>query len=392
MSDAALLRALLTVEHVWLDALVAAGVAPADAAADLTGTAGAFDVAELAVAAEAGGNPVIPLVALLRERTTGPTSTWLHRGLTSQDVLDTAVLLCARDAVDRTRSEVDRQVARLVALVEQHRDTPVLARTLTQPAVPTTFGARAATWLHGVLDADDDLAALTWPVQLGGAAGTLSGLVELAGTDVARAVREQLPASLGLAPSAPWHTRRSPVTRLGDAAVRATDAWGRIANDVLVSGRAEIGELTDGSGGGSSTMPHKANPTTATLVRRAAVAAPGLAATLHSAAAEQVDERADGAWHVEWATLATLLRRTVVAADHTASLLEDLQVHRDRMAANLAAAGDEVLAEQRAMAGLAGHAPAASYLGLVDDLVDEALARAATRAERAARRPDEETR
>ena len=377
VSDTALLRALVQVEQAWLDALVAAGVAPAGAAHDVTGLVGDGDAERVAVEAEAGGNPVIPLVALLRDRAPEPAATWLHRGLTSQDVVDTAVLLCARAAVARVRRELGRQVDRLADLVDRHRATPMLARTLTQPAVPTTFGAKAATWLHGILDADDALGALAWPVQLGGAAGTLAALVELGGPDRTRAARTAHAAALGLAEAPPWHTRRAPVTRLADAAVGATDAWGRIANDVLVLGRPEIGELADGSGGGSSTMPHKANPTTATLVRRAALAAPQLAATLHLAAAEQVDERADGAWHVEWETLAVLLRRTVVAAVQSTRLLDDLQVHGERMRQHLAAAGDAVLAEQRSMAGLTGRDPAPTYHGLLDDLVDEALARAA---------------
>jgi 3-carboxy-cis,cis-muconate cycloisomerase len=379
MSDAALLGALVRVERAWLDVLVAAGVAPAAAAHDLSALVGDGDAEELAVAAESGGNPVIPLLAMLRDRAPDPCAGWLHRGLTSQDVVDTAVMLCARDAVERVRRELAHQVARLAVLAERHRGTPMLARTLTQPAVPTTFAAKVATWLHGLLDADDDLGAVAYPVQLGGAAGTLAALVELGGAERARALRAALAPELGLAASPPWHTHRAPVTRLADATVRATDAWGRIANDVLVLGRPEIGELADGSGGGSSTMPHKANPTTATLVRRAALAAPPLAATLHTAAAEQVDERADGAWHVEWETLAILLRRTVVAAAQASTLLDDLQVHADRMAAHLADAGDTVLAEQRSMAALAGRDPAAAYTGLVDDLVDEALTRAGRR-------------
>ena len=122
-------------------------------------------------------------------------------------------------------------------------------------------------------------------------------------------------AALQLDDAVPWHTNRSAVTRLADALVATTDACGRIANDVLVLARPEIGELAEPPGrGGSSTMPHKANPVLSVLVRRAALAAPALAAQLHLAAAESVDERADGGWHVEWSALATLARRTVVAA------------------------------------------------------------------------------
>ena len=205
----------------------------------------------------------------------------------------------------------------------------------------------------------------------------MAAAVELGGPEAALACCAATAEALGLGTDSVWHTRRTTITRIGDAAVRCTDAWGRVANDVLTLSRPEIGELSEGTGGGSSTMPHKANPVLSTLVRRAALAAPALAATLHVAAAEQVDERADGGWHAEWDTLATLLRRTVVAGSQTADLLASLRVHADRMAATLDQAHDDVRAEQRTMAALAGHPPHDDYLGLTADLVDAVLARAA---------------
>ena len=229
-------------------------------------------------------------------------------------MVDTALVLCARDAFAQIECALLAQVEALTTLAGRHRRTPMVGRTLTQHAVPTTFGLKVSGWLAGVLDAYDEVKGLTFPVQIGGAAGTLSGLVELGGAPAARACVATATQDLGLALVSPWHTTRSPVTRLGDGAVHCTDAWGRIAGDVLVLSRPEIGELSEGSGGGSSTMPHKSNPVLSTLLRRAALTAPPLAATLHLAAADQVDERADGAWHAEWATLAVLLRRTAVAA------------------------------------------------------------------------------
>jgi 3-carboxy-cis,cis-muconate cycloisomerase len=378
MSDVAVLAAMVDVEQAWLAALVSSGIAPAAAARDLTGLVGGDDLPALSAAAEAGGAPVLPLLALLRERVgPGDTARWLHQGLTSQDVVDTALVLTARDALAAVRGSVLAQVGELVALVERHRETPMVARTLTQHAVPTTFGLKAAGWLAGVLDAHDEVNALAFPLQLGGAAGTMAAAVELGGQEAARASCAATVEGLGLVMDMPWHTRRTTVTRLGDAAVRCTDAWGRIANDVLTLSRPEIGELSEGTGGGSSTMPHKANPVLSLLVRRAALAAPGLAATLHLAAAEQVDERADGGWHAEWDTLATLLRRTVVAGAQTADLLAGLRVHADRMAVTLEHAHDDVRAEQRTMAALAGHPPHDGYLGLSAELSDAVLARAA---------------
>lgn len=373
-TDAAFIGAMVSVEGYWLATLGALGIAPVRVG-ELD-----FDVdrAELGRAAEHGANPVIPLVEVLRrglEQTAPDAAPWIHRGLTSQDVVDTALMLMARDAVGAVRSEVRRQVRDLARLAQTHRDTAMVARTLTQHAVPTTFGLKAAQWLTGVLDAADGLDRLTYPIQLGGAAGTRSAMVEL-GMDRPAAVVTVLAGQLGLDDSRPWHTTRAPVTRIGDALVGCTDAWGRIARDVLTLGRPEIGELSEAVGGGSSTMPQKANPVLSTMVRRAAMAAPQLGATLHVAAAEQVDERADGAWHAEWATLRTLARRTVVAASQTSDLLSGVQVHDDRMRSTLESARHDVLAEQRGIAELAGHDPTGDYVGAAGALVDEALDRA----------------
>jgi 3-carboxy-cis,cis-muconate cycloisomerase len=388
--DGRFLRALVQVEAAWSDALVDAGIAPPDAALPpgrLEGLIGAADAGPVAEAAEAGGTPVVPLLRLLRERLgpQTPAAAWLHRGLTSQDVVDTALVLCAGEVVAAVGAELARQADRLAGLVRQYRSTPLAARTLTRPAGPTTFGLKAAAWLAGILDAADDLRAVPLPAQIGGAAGTLAAAVELAGArpDAAEAVARAAAgtaARLGLRPAPPWHTVRTAVTRLGDAAVRCTDAWGHLANDVLVLSRPEIGELASGDGV-SSTLPHKRNPVLAVLVRRAALAAPPLGQTLHAAAADAVDERTPGGWHAEWATLRTLLRRTVVAGRQCTELLSGLEVRPDRMAAGLAAA-DGVHAEQEAMAALVGRPPAAAYLGLSDALLDAQLARAAALLER----------
>jgi 3-carboxy-cis,cis-muconate cycloisomerase len=199
----------------------------------------------------------------------------------------------------------------------------MLGRTLTQPALPVTFGRKVVTWADGVRAARSDLEGCSFQVQCGGPVGLgLPGSAELA-------------ERLGLEDAPPWHTMRRPVTRAGDALVAVTDACSRIARDVLVLGRPEIGELSEAVGGGSSSMPHKANPVLSVLVRRAALTTPQLAATLHLAAADQVDERADGAWHAEWDTLRLLARRSVVAVSQTAELLDGLRVHPDRMAENL---------------------------------------------------------
>jgi 3-carboxy-cis,cis-muconate cycloisomerase len=204
----------------------------------------------------------------------------------------------------------------------------------------------------------------------------LAATTELAGSpDAAMRLARQWAQSLGLAPAPPWHTTRFALTRIGDALVSCCDAWGHIANDMAIGGRAEIGEFAEGSGGGSSTMPHKNNPVLTVLLRRAALTAPALGATLHVASAASVDERADGGWHAEWATLRTLTRRTVVAASQAADLLTGLRVDTGRAAANLTAA-QGIYAEQHTMTELTGKDPAPTYLGATDLLVDAILQRA----------------
>ena len=377
MSDATFLAAMLEVENSWLSVLVEARVAPAAADTDLTTLVPVEDAEAVAAGAEADGSPVAGLVALLRERAGDQAGRWLHRGLTSQDVIDTALMLCLRDALARIHAELSAQVRTLVGLAETHHRRPTLARTLTQPALPSTLGAKMANWLSGVLDAADTLTAVSQlPVQVGGAAGTLAATTELAGSpDAALGCAKRSPRGWDSRRLRPGTPPRSVITRAGDALVECCDSWGHIANDVATGSRHEIGELTEGQGGGSSTMPHKSNPVLSVLIRRAAMTAPPLGATLHAASAASVDERSNGAWQAEWATLRTLARRTVVAAAQTSALLTGLQVNTERAAANLAAAGD-VLAEQRTMAELAGRPAQSSYTGMADHLVDSVLQRA----------------
>ncbi|MET8523356.1 lyase family protein [Nocardioides sp. NPDC004968] len=396
-SEAAYLAAMVRVEEAWLAAVASSGIAPEEARTPLVGLVSADDVPVLAEGAEAGGNPVIGLVKLLRGRLDGEAARWVHKGLTSQDVVDTALVLCLADVLDRVEDELAAQAASLAGLARHHRATVMSGRTLTQHAVPITFGLKAATWLSGLSDAAEALrrTRTSLPAQIGGAAGTLAAVVGLArlrglGDPVTAAQEAAATAAttLGLTPRVPWHTNRAPLTAAADALVTAADTWGRIATDVTLLTRPEIGELAEPAGegrGGSSTMPHKSNPVLSVLIRRHALAAPPLASTLHTAAATYVDERPDGAWHVEWETLQTLARRSAVAASQTTELLAGLRVDAARMRATAEAAGADLLAEQRSLTGfvggeiLAGTEAAAGlddYLGAADTLIDTTLARA----------------
>lgn len=375
LTERGLLDAMIEVEAAWLGALARAGVAPASSVEDLARVPPP-DAAALAAGAEAGGNPVIALVRLLREG----GSDHVHRGLTSQDVVDSALMLCLRDAVDVVRRDLVAQVRALAGLAEQHLDTLMAGRTLTQHAVPITFGLKAATWLDGVLDAAEAVAALRFPVQLGGAAGTLSAAAALRSAEQVAAMTSAAADHLGLEASVPWHTRRAPFTRIGDALSTCTSAWGKIAADVLTLARPEIGELAEPAGagrGGSSTMPHKQNPVLSVLVRRAALTNPQLAATLHLTAGLAEDERAAGGWHAEWATLRDLGRRTVVAGSQTTELVAGMRVDADRMAATAQAAWSDLTAERDAISRFAGTASNdAAYLGMTSQFIDLTRSRA----------------
>ncbi len=385
MTDQALLQSMVAVESVWLGALAAAGLAPTECAgADLSNLVEHDDREPLAVSAEDGGNPIIGLVDLLRRRA-APAS---HRGSTGDSPARTSWTPascsgCVPSSIMSFRSSRE-QISTLSALAATHRATPMLARTLTQHAAPSTFGAKAAGWLNGVVDAFERLDALATPIQLGGATGTWAATTELAAlltqaadpAEVSDRLVRSAATALGLDMRLPWHTTRTPVTAAADAFVGCTDSWGRIASDIVTLVRPEVAELSEpatGTRGGSSSMPHKRNPVLSILIRRAAMSAPQLAATLHSAAALANDERPDGAWHAEWDTLRTLARRTLVAGSQCGELLAGLEVHAARMAENLSAA--DVLGEQQAIAALTGKPPSPTYFGAADRLIDASIDR-----------------
>ena len=351
LDDAAWVRALLDVEAALARAGAEVGLVPL-AAARRIGEASrdlAVDPAALGEAATATGNPVVPLVRLLEQAAGAEAGPHVHRGATSQDVMDTAVVLLARAAVDLLRADLASAAAAAAALAADHRDTVLAGRTLMQQAVPTTFGLKAAGWLLALDGAELRLAAVrdALPVQLGGAVGTLSA----AGPEPLALV-DALAAGLGLcAPVLPWHTLRLPVADLAGALGTAAGVLGKVALDVVLLAQTEVGEVAEGTPGrgGSSTMPHKRNAVAAVAARAAARRAPGLVGTL-LASMEQEHERAAGAWHAEWLALSDLLTTVGSAAAWTADCLGSLQVDAARMRANLAADGQASAAEAVATA------------------------------------------
>lgn len=376
VSDVAIRAALVEVEIGYLGALESVGIAPAGIAARVD-TSELTSIADLAARSVLGGNPLIPLLADLRSRLPDDVAGWLHKGATSQDIIDTALMLTAKRARAAVLTSVDAAIQSLASLADEHRGTVAAARTLAQHSTPTTWGLRFATWLGGLLDAREALVALVLPVQLAGASGTLASLATISDAHTAARVAPALAQRLGLAESRPWHTTRAPITRAGDGFDEVIAGCGVVAANVITLSRTEIAEVAEprsGGRGGSSTMPQKRNPVLSVLVRSAALRAPGLVSTLHLCAANAVDERPDGAWHAEWPTFRELLRLAIGASALTAELTAGLSVDVGRARANLALTGEDIVAERRALTGRAGEP--GDYLGLADEFIDAAIARA----------------
>jgi 3-carboxy-cis,cis-muconate cycloisomerase len=392
--DTAWLQAMLDAEAGLARALERAGLAPAGSGEAVTATAKAdnFDPNELGELAALTGNPVPGLARALARRVPQTAVSAVHRGATSQDILDTAAMLLAKRAIDVMLADLAQGAEAATGLAEAHRASIMIGRTLLQQAVPVTFGLVAAGWLTGVDEAREGLEAVRsgrLAVQFGGAAGTLASLGE-AGPQVAALLAEELDLAL---PVLPWHTDRLRIIDLGVALARVAAALGKIARDVTLLAQEEIGEISEGGGpsaargadqrgpdpqavaasprrGGSSAMPHKRNPIASIAILGCTRQVPGLLGILVSNSEHEL-QRAAGAWHAEWEPLAALLRLTGSASSWAAELLPGLIVDTSRMAANLTATKGLPLAEHVSslLAGVLGGAQA-------HDLVAEAGARA----------------
>jgi 3-carboxy-cis,cis-muconate cycloisomerase len=336
---------MLDAEAALAGALADTGVIPADDAEAIARccTVESFDVAALAQRSWSAGNPVVPLVSELTKLVPAAAARYVHRGATSQDILDTATVLVLRRASAPLLADLDTVLADCAALAEAHRDTVIAGRTLGQHAVPTTFGLKAAGWLTGVDAAvcrfREVVAGL--PAQLGGAAGNLASL-DRRGVDVLRAFAYRLDLA---EPVLPWHTLRGPVVEVAGALGAVAGALGKIAVDVIGLAQTEIAEVAEPDGaGGSSTMPHKRNPIRTITALAAVRRTPGLVATLLSAMpAEQ--ERATSGWHAEWEPLRELVDLVGGAAARLGEVVGGLQVDAHRMRRNLELTGGLLLAE-----------------------------------------------
>jgi 3-carboxy-cis,cis-muconate cycloisomerase len=318
MSGRAWLQALLDFEAALARAQAAAGIVAAAEAEAIAAICRAelYDVAEIGAGSAEIGNPAGAVVQALKAATDAP----VHHGATSQDAVDTAMMLVVKRALVPLLDDLRGAADAAAALAKEHRDTPVMGRTLLQDAKPTTFGLKAAGWMVSLDEAADGVHNLRLAVQLGGPVGTLEGVAP----DPAAALRvaAALASDLGLdAPVLPWHTLRGRVGELAGALGVACGAIGKAARDVTL-----MAEVRERVGGGSTSMPHKHNPVAAISALGCTRQAPGLVATL-LAAMEQELERAAGAWHAEWAPLNRLLVTTGSAASWLRTCLETLEVH-----------------------------------------------------------------
>ena len=331
------LQAMLDAEAALARASAAAGLMDADAAEAIAAVCRAehFDVAAIGQAAAATGSPVVPLVRALTDAVDGPAAAHVHRGATSQDILDTAAMLIAARALRPLTDDLRAAADAAADLARRYRDTPATGRTLLQHAVPVTFGFKAAVWLSGLDDAVSRLEAVRrdrLAVQLGGAAGTLESL-GAEGLDVVGHLARELDLA---EPVVAWHTVRIRLVELASALGAAAGVCAKIARDVTLLAQTEVGEVREDAGGrgGSSTMPHKHNPVAAIATIAAATRAPGLVATLLGAMTHE-HERAAGSWHAEWLPFTDLLRATGSAAAWLRDCLTHLRVDTARVRANL---------------------------------------------------------
>ena len=336
---------MLDVEAALAEAGAAAGVVPGEAArAIVVACADApSDPADLLAEGWRAGTPVIPLLERVRARLDPSAAAWLHHGATSQDIVDTALVLQMKDALGLIDTDLRALAGGLARLIETVGDTIVMARTLLQPAVPIPFGLRVAHWLAPVLHGIEEIGG-RWgelPVQLGGPAGDLAAY-----RDAAPRVVHGLAERLGLqAPALSWHTDRTPVTSVVAAVAAVARTAATIAVDLALLSQAEVGEVRLRPGG-SSSMPGKRNPIDAVRAIAAADACAGLAATVTGGRPHEL-ERAAGGWHTEWFAVPLVLQTAGAAVAATTEAATGAELDATRAAANLGGAGAPDVAAAR---------------------------------------------
>ncbi|MDR5738623.1 MULTISPECIES: 3-carboxy-cis,cis-muconate cycloisomerase [unclassified Caballeronia] len=350
-SPRATVQAMLDVEAALARASAKAGVIPASAVDAIVAACSAdtIDAAALMTGAAAGGNLAIPLVRQLTavvKASDEQAAKYVHWGATSQDIIDTGVVLQLRAALDLLDADLRALAASLATQAQTHRATPMIGRTWLQQALPITLGLKFAQWLDAITRHRTRLADLrerALVLQFGGAAGTLASLRDKA-LPVAQALADDLRLAL---PALPWHTQRDRIAEAASFFGMLTGTLGKIARDISLMMQTELGEVAEPAAagkGGSSTMPHKRNPVGCAAVLTAATRAPNLVATIFAGMVQE-HERALGGWQAEWEALPDLARLTAGALANVMGIVPGLEVNVDRLAANLNATNGLVLGE-----------------------------------------------
>ena len=360
MSPPARIQGMLDVEVALAESLAAEGLIPASCVPPIREAARAdlYDAATIDVLSTRAGNPAIPLIDLLTARVAAAdpaAARYVHWGATSQDILDTGLVLQLRAAVPSIQADLLRAAAGAINLAREHAETPQVGRTWLQHATPITFGLKAAGWADALSRCRIRLAQAfdqAMVLQFGGAAGTLAALGGR-GIAVANALGSRLDLRV---PELPWHAERDRLAELAAALGITAGTLGKVARDLALLSQTEINEAHEAPAqgrGSSSSMPQKRNPVAASIALAAAVRAPGLVSTM-LAAMPQEHERGLGGWQAEWETLPELVRVVAGSAASMAEALDSLVVRPEAMAANLGITGGLINAEAVSIA-LAGH-------------------------------------
>ena len=371
----ATLAAMLEFEAALAHAQAELGMIPAAAASVIASACAVehFDVDAIKRETAASSSAALPLVKALTAcvaEVDGEAALYVHWGSSSQDVMDSAMMLQARSGVDLLLDRLRAISDALAILTRGHRDTLMVARTLSQHALPTTFGYKCALWLDGLLSGAVELARLqtALPLQFGGAAGTLAAY-----GDQGLALRDAVARELHLAAVRPWHTDRTPLRKLAAALAMIAASAGKLGHDLILMMQTEVGELREGGGagrGGSTAMPHKRNPVAAVAVTAGAHRVPGQLAALFSCY-DHGHERASGAWHAEWQSLREMFITVGGMLEQLHTALQWLEVDTAAMRANLDRTQGLIMAEAVAMA----LSPALGR-SVAQDLVKAAVAKA----------------
>lgn len=355
-SDRHRLQRMLDFEAALARALVEVGIAPRGTSTTIESKCRAelFDMDSLARATALSGNVAIPMVKALTDfvaKSGAQAAAFVHWGATSQDAIDTGLVLQLREALDLINADLVNLSASLARLAAAHKSTLVAGRTWLQQGPPVTFGLKAAGWLAAIERHRERLSHARKQVlvlQFGGAVGTLAAL-EDRGLQIAAALSGDLKLDL---PDLPWHAHRDRLAEMAAALGLLVGSLGKIARDISLMSQTEVGEVAEPSGpgrGGSSTMPHKRNPVSSAVILAVALRVPALVSIILTSMVQE-HERGLGGWHAEWETLPEIFRLTAGALAHTNEIAAGLEVHPQKMLENVNLTHGLVLAEAVAFA------------------------------------------